>query len=344
MPDHYLHLLLSDINECTAGSHNCEQRCTNTAGSFTCSCNSGFTLAADGRSCIEDSTEPLCGGRLTATSGSFQTPGWPTSYPNDNFQCEWIIDIPDNRASIEFRIDTSAFGINGRSPCATDNIEFFEGTGNGANSLEKICGLMSFNGFTDLITTTGSEARVVFTGTTNFRSASRVGVKVDYRTISAPTTPSTSAPTTPSGKQSVHFLKVAGCFIHLQSTAVNECLQNNGGCEHNCQNTQGSFTCTCNSGFTLNSDQRRCTGQWMHARTLALRTYIERSHLIADIDECTRGTDNCAQRCTNTPGSFTCSCNAGYRLASNRLSCNGKLTSCNTVCSYMFHITFSVHS
>ena len=121
---------------------------------------------------------------------------------------------------------------------------------------------------------------------------------------------------------------------------MNECSSNNGGCEHNCQNTQGSFRCTCNSGFTLNSDQRRCTGQWTHARTLALRTYIERSYLIADINECTRGTDNCAQRCTNTPGSFTCSCNAGYRLASNRLSCSGKLTSCNTVCTRSIFCTF----
>ena len=41
----------SDINECTSRSHNCVQVCTNTAGSFTCSCNSGYTLAADGHSC-----------------------------------------------------------------------------------------------------------------------------------------------------------------------------------------------------------------------------------------------------------------------------------------------------
>ena len=41
----------SDINECTSRSHNCAQVCINTAGSFTCSCNSGHTLAADGHSC-----------------------------------------------------------------------------------------------------------------------------------------------------------------------------------------------------------------------------------------------------------------------------------------------------
>ena len=41
----------SDINECTSRAHNCAQVCTNTAGSFTCSCNSGYTLEADGHSC-----------------------------------------------------------------------------------------------------------------------------------------------------------------------------------------------------------------------------------------------------------------------------------------------------
>ena len=41
----------SDINECTEGSHNCNQLCTNTQGSFQCSCRSGYTLNSDGRTC-----------------------------------------------------------------------------------------------------------------------------------------------------------------------------------------------------------------------------------------------------------------------------------------------------
>ena len=42
-----------------------------------------------------------------------------------------------------------------------------------------------------------------------------------------------------------------------------------------------------------------------------------------DINECSRGTDRCSNRatCRNTVGSYTCSCNSGYR--GNGRSCTG---------------------
>ena len=46
----YLYFCL-DINECAAGTHDCGQVCTNTDGSFTCSCNSGYTLDSNGKTC-----------------------------------------------------------------------------------------------------------------------------------------------------------------------------------------------------------------------------------------------------------------------------------------------------
>ena len=41
---------------------------------------------------------------------------------------------------------------------------------------------------------------------------------------------------------------------------INECHSNNGNCQHNCVNTNGSYHCTCNAGYLLHSDQRRCIG------------------------------------------------------------------------------------
>ena len=43
-----------------------------------------------------------------------------------------------------------------------------------------------------------------------------------------------------------------------------------------------------------------------------------------DIDECGRGIDGCQHTCNNNPGSFLCSCNAGYALASDGKDCFGK--------------------
>lgn len=47
-----LFLVLIDIDECTAGSHNCHSSatCNNTVGSFNCTCNNGYS--GDGTSCI----------------------------------------------------------------------------------------------------------------------------------------------------------------------------------------------------------------------------------------------------------------------------------------------------
>ena len=45
---------------------------------------------------------------------------------------------------------------------------------------------------------------------------------------------------------------------------------------------------------------------------------------ISDIDECEQGISGCEHNCINSNGSFTCSCNEGYRLAIDGKSCSGE--------------------
>ncbi|XP_043926721.1 mucin-4-like [Protopterus annectens] len=71
---------------------------------------------------------------------------------------------------------------------------------------------------------------------------------------------------------------------------INECnIQ--GVCQNGlCKNTDGSYVCTCNTGYT------------------------QKGTLCIDTDECATRQNNCSTDaiCSNTPGSFTCSCNSGF--------------------------------
>ncbi|CAH1238873.1 THBS4 [Branchiostoma lanceolatum] len=81
----------------------------------------------------------------------------------------------------------------------------------------------------------------------------------------------------------------------LCQTDINECSSNNGGCDHNCVNTDGSYHCTCRSGYQL-SGLGHCT----------------------DVNECSSNNGGCAQNCENTGGGYYCSCRNGYQLSGSR--------------------------
>jgi len=48
----------------------------------------------------------------------------------------------------------------------------------------------------------------------------------------------------------------------LLLTEVDECsLPDNGGCEQHCENTLGSYKCTCEPGYELTADKKSCEGE-----------------------------------------------------------------------------------
>ena len=52
-----------------------------------------------------------------------------------------------------------------------------------------------------------------------------------------------------------HFIYKIIIFVD-----INECSSNIDGCDHNCHNTMGSYYCTCNTGYRLDSNMRSCHG------------------------------------------------------------------------------------
>ncbi|HQN73768.1 MAG TPA: LamG domain-containing protein, partial [bacterium] len=71
----------------------------------------------------------------------------------------------------------------------------------------------------------------------------------------------------------------ADITVEAEFADVNECETDNGGCAQNCNNTPGSFNCTCDAGYTLNVDGFNCD----------------------DVNECETDNGGCAQNCNNTP-------------------------------------------
>ena len=236
-------------------------------------------LKPDGRTC-------KCGGVFTEASGSFSTPFWPARYPNENFDCEWTISLPNSDATIQFAIDDTAYGINGRSPCPTDFVQFFDGVSDNADSLYKLC---KFDRPSEPIVTSTSEARVVFKGSrASNRPASRVGVMVHYRTVtpitassqttattattnppttSAATTnpPTTSAATTnpPTSAATTNTPTTSATTNPPATEAVRSCSVDNGGCDHVCsQRGTSGVSCSCRQGYRLHTDGQSCMGRF----------------------------------------------------------------------------------
>ena len=81
--------------------------------------------------------------------------------------------------------------------------------------------------------------------------------------------------------------------------------------------------CTCNAGWTGGACSE---GNTIHdnMHNLALMTTLLSIDDDTDINEC--GTDNegCAQTCTDTAGSYHCSCDSGYVLDEDGHTCNGE--------------------
>ncbi len=129
-------------------------------------------------------------------------------------------------------------------------------------------------------------------------------------------------------------------------TDINECTVPSHNCDSNatCGNTEGSFTCECNNYYTgsgtecafcntatnCGADCTQCSVETPYCRDngnstsqcIECLTNLDCSTgyecngegACVDIDECAAGTDNCHEfaDCSNTTGSFYCTCKTNY--------------------------------
>ena len=111
---------------------------------------------------------------------------------------------------------------------------------------------------------------------------------------------------------------------------INECVPVSP-CHANatCNNTDGSYTCTCNTGYS--GDGIICDGKLYY---LYIYIYLSENHhdlidkmfftIFPEINECVPVSPCHANgTCNNTEGSYTCTCNTGY--SGDGVTCDGKL-------------------
>lgn len=92
---------------------------------------------------------------------------------------------------------------------------------------------------------------------------------------------------------------------------IDECENGNADCADNstCTNTPGSYDCVCRPGFSGNGFT--CEGSFV-ATVHEICTTLFPLLLSLDIDECLEARCPENSTCTNTKGSFVCTCNTGF--------------------------------
>ncbi|KAM9996594.1 hypothetical protein ACTFIZ_001538 [Dictyostelium cf. discoideum] len=364
----------TDVNECTTGVHKCisPATCANNQGGYDCNCPAGYTKSTDGLSCI-DTNECLvnnggCSQICTNNPGGFEC-SCQSGYSMNQGSC---LDIDEcslnthkcNSSSLAV-CDNSIGGYNCKCPSGfinppqdkfscQDQNECLDGT-NKCNS-PSIC-----------VNSIGSYSCNCPTG---FIKSSKDDFSCDDVNECLHGKNGGCQHNCTNTIGSFNCSCMPGYNLNgLSCDDINECQDgNNGGCEQNCKNSIGGFDCSCDAGFISNgfscddineceTGDNKCVGEFTSCQNTngsylcgcpSNNGFSNNGTYCQDIDECLDGNNGgCQQNCTNSIGSFECSCDPGYNL--NGFSCDdinecetgdnkcvGEFTSCqNTVGSYL---------
>uniref|UniRef100_A0A3Q2YY42 MBL associated serine protease 1 n=1 Tax=Hippocampus comes TaxID=109280 RepID=A0A3Q2YY42_HIPCM len=167
---------------------------------------------------------------LTQPFGSFQSPNFPATYP-DNMHHRWDIRVPDG---FRVRLDFSHFDLEPSDMCQCDYIRVEAGGGasdvGGSSIMGVFCGGKSQDPDSapgpEPLGASGNIVSVVFSS--------------DF-----------------SNQQNF-----SGFQAHYSAVDMDECVEGvdeNDACDHLCHNYVGGFYCSCRLGYLLHPDKRTCT-------------------------------------------------------------------------------------
>jgi len=112
------------------------------------------------------------------------------------------------------------------------------------------------------------------------------------------------------------FHTVHACISSIYSAYLDECHSN--VCQQICTNTLGSYQCSCNDGYTVNGNT--CIGQ---CTCIYMCMHLNSTLQFTDINECNNDPFPCEDVCTNTVGSYQCSCSDTSEVVTEDGNCIG---------------------
>ncbi|XP_018574078.1 fibrillin-2-like [Anoplophora glabripennis] len=286
-------VVLEDINECEEHDNICQNgHCTNTFGSFICSCDDGYKLDETGYMCV-DVNECVEHPGICNVGECVNEPG--------KYHCvcpEGYMPLPGRRECVDMR----------KEPCYLNWSRWRCSTPMSQNQTRKVCCCSMGQGW-------GVDCQPCpLAGTSEYYSLCG---GTDPGTIINPFTNQTEKinmcqlmPST-TCKHGVCRDTPGSFECHCNHGYIydvnshqciddNECLRN--PCEGNaqCINLPGTFECKCPEGYKYGATYMDCV----------------------DINECVEKPNVCLNgECKNLQGSFQCICHTGYLLTSTRDSC-----------------------
>ncbi|XP_064408698.1 latent-transforming growth factor beta-binding protein 4 [Latimeria chalumnae] len=295
---------VAEANVCALNPQICGPgRCVPRQSRYTCVCNSGFLLNAQGTQCVDLdecrlTPRPCANGRCENTRGSYHCvclPGFRMDQQGTS--CDDIDECRQNpRLCASGRCENTAgsyrcvcaagFQLN---PQGTECVDIDE-----CHQNPRLCP-------SGQCENTAGSYRCVCAAGFRLNPQGTQCMDVDECRQNPRLCPSGRCENTAG---SYRCVCAAGFRLSPQGTEcvdVDECRQNPQLCPSGrCENTAGSYRCVCAAGFRLSPQGTECV----------------------DIDECRQNPRLCPSgRCENTAGSYRCVCAAGFRLSPQGTEC-----------------------
>ncbi|KAK4816339.1 hypothetical protein QYF61_015653 [Mycteria americana] len=308
----------TDVNECEVFPGVCPNgRCVNSRGSFHCECPEGLTLDGTGRVCLDIRLE----------------------------QCylKWDEDECLQSVPGKFRMDACccAVGAAWGSDCE-------ECPKPGTKEYEALCPRgPGFSNRGDILTGRPfykdiNECKVFPGMCMNGKCRNTIGsfkcrcnsgftldmeerncTDIDECRISPDLCGSGTCVNTPGSFECECFDGYESGFMMMKNCMdIDECERNPLLCRGGtCVNTEGSFQCDCPLGHELSPSREECIVKWQEKITFPYKSRLTTNVASPDIDECMIMNGGCDTHCTNSEGSYECSCSDGYALMPDVRTC-----------------------